>query len=418
MRHRMVKSENNSTPSLPSPGTGEENKGRRYFRKAPKAHRFGVLVILLGALLTPRPACADLFILSDGTRHEGTGVEDAGEFVITTYDGKVIRIKKNLLVGSKKDPQRNEYHARAGKLKPDDDAARYDLGLWAKEHALPEQAREQFLLVLKSDPCHEGAGKALGYAQKNGRWQPQAEESVEIRPAQKTPRPAALDRDAARKLAQRLASLSNLDTAEWEKSAEVQDLVAEARDRPELLAQVLKAPGLPGGANIAEGAVRAKAAALLTLGGDRRAMQPLLDACFQDPDDRVRQAAARCLPRLEEPIALRRLVDVAVSNKQNWPTRKLAAIAIRRYGDKEGVVRLLTELSFELAGGNALDPKNKPRAVISGPGSDNPMGMPLEQAPLGQPDETIIYPALSALKEVTGVAFDATDRGDIECLNG
>jgi hypothetical protein len=181
--------------------------------------------------------------------------------------------------------------------------------------------------------------------------------------------------------------------------------VGLAREQLAVFTRVLKAPGLQGSANIADGLGRARAAQVLGVAGDRRALQPLLDACFEDPDDRVRLVAAKALPGLEEPLALRKLVDVAISGRNPWPVRRAACAALRRYGDREAVDRLLAELSFELAGGNARDQKNPLRGGAHGLGTDNPMGLPGSDAPIGPVDEHILYPVLSAVKEVTFASF-------------
>ncbi|MCW8133396.1 MAG: HEAT repeat domain-containing protein [Planctomycetota bacterium] len=365
-----------------------------------------ILGLLLSAAATAR---ADTFILKSGVTYEGVATKDGDTLVIRTYDGKTIRVKEADVMGIKKDEPRNEYFERAQKIKPDDAAAHYDLGQWALgKKGLHAEALEQFKLVLAADPFHEGAGKALGYVQKDGRWVPpaaSAPEPIEIGPV----RPE-LPADQARKLAKELEKVNIPGGTDWEKSAEAMAMAERARETPEAFAAVLKAPGQRGSGNVNDAVIRAKAAAVLGLTGDRRAMQPLLDACFEDPDDRVRWAAAKALPKLEEPIALRKLVDVAVAAKYPWPTRKLASIALRRYGDKDGVERLMSELSYELAGGNFRDPKNAPRAATSGPGTDNPMGLPLDNMPTQPEDDTVIYPALSAMREVTGVSFDAGEK--------
>ncbi|MBI3829955.1 MAG: HEAT repeat domain-containing protein [Planctomycetes bacterium] len=373
-------------------------------------------MLALGLLaLTASRARADTFILKDGSRYEGVAEKDGDSLIIKTFDGKVVRVKESDVMGVKKDEARNEYFQRKQKLKGDDAASHYELGLWAQgKKELAEEAREQFLQVLKADPFHEGAGKALGYVQKDGRWVSPGgapDEPFVVGPAKPPVRPAAGNAlDEARKLAKDLEKLNIPGGTDWEKNGDVRAMAEQAKEHPEVLAHVLKAPGWKESANVQDAAIRAKAAVVLGITGDRRAMQPLLDACFEDPDDRVRWAAAKALPKLEEPIALRKLVDVAIGGDKNWPTRKLACIALRRYADKEAVERLMAELSFELAGGNFKDPKNAPRAANTGPGTDNPLGVPLNNMPTQAEDATIIYPVLSAIKEVTGQSFDSGDK--------
>ncbi|MCZ7647821.1 MAG: HEAT repeat domain-containing protein [Planctomycetota bacterium] len=366
----------------------------------------GRLLLLLAACLGLAGAArADLFILKDNRQVEGTGVEQGDEWVITTYDGKVVRVKKSDVVGLKKEPEKNEYHRRAAALKPDDAAGHYELALWAREKKLDACAESQFKLVLKADPFHEGAGKALGYVARGGRWVPRDEIGLNIGASNQAPA-APGHGDDPRQIAARLAKLDNLASSDGEPGPEAGEMLALAREKPEIFEAVLKLPGAPGGANVQDPAIRARAAQILGWTGDRRAMQALLAACLEfREDDRVCFAAAKALAKLEEPVALRKLVDAAIDPRLPWtPTRRLACAALRRYGDREAVDRLLTAVSFELAAGNERDPQNKLRAGPKGLGTDNPMGIATDAPPpLPTRDQAVLYPALSALKEIIGV---------------
>lgn len=350
---------------------------------------------------------ADTLLLRDKRRIEGTVEEDGDDYLITTIHGKTIRVKKSDVLLYAREPRRNKlirtYRERSFALTKGDAAGHYELGMWARAHGLKEQARSQFLKVLAADPFHEGAGRALGRVRKNGRWVRGKEPGLRIEAAPKNTRRD--ERGLRQKLLERFEEL----TVDTQADAGLKGLIAEARQRPEVFVALLKAPGLRGGANVRNAVVRAKVAYVLGEAGDRRAMEPLIEACLRDPDDRVRFAAARALPRLGEPIALRRLVDRAVDPRSGWPYRQLASIALRRYGDKEAIERLLMEVSFELAGGNARDPKNKLRAPTGGLGTDNPMMLP-PGPPSGNTDERVIYPALTALKEVTKTGFDSGEK--------
>lgn len=359
------------------------------------------------------PARADTFILKDNREIVGVATEEGDVLVITTRDGRVLRIPKADVVGRQSHSAvMNAYLAKAARLRLDDAAGHYALGLAARKDNLEDEARYEFNLALEADPFHEGAGKALGCVQDGtGRWIPQAEPDPAAEgqaPAQPKPDAATL-RKEAQELAKRLAKLEISPGSAFEDNADAKALVALAAEKPDAFVRVMRAPGLPDSGEVKDGAVRARAAEILGRAGDRRAMQGLLESCFTDPDVRVREAAAKALPKLEEPVALRKLVDVAVSPSRPWATtRRLACIAIMRYGDKEAVERLLAAVSFELAGGNAKDPKNPLRKPASGLGADDPMGLNVEQpSHLGKRDETALYPALTALKYVTGTSFDS-----------
>ncbi|GMV81082.1 MAG: hypothetical protein AMXMBFR7_22660 [Planctomycetota bacterium] len=366
-----------------------------------------MLWVLLGAA---GPAAADIFFLKDGRKLEGTAVDRGDAWEITTWSGEVVRVLKADLVGMRKEEEKNKYYARAKALKADDAAGHYDLALWAKENKLAEEATAQFRLALLADPFHEGAGKALGYVQRDGRWQPPQEQGLIIGSTGAPPQPE--DRDALKRTIQRIGKLDADYGADDPAAAE---LIAQAREEPKVFERIVRLPGKRESANVDDPAIRARAAEVLGWSGDRRAMGTLLEAALEfQEEDRVRLAAARALAKLEEPVALRKLTDVALDGKLPWVTRRLACAALRRYGDKEAVDRLLGALSFELAAGNANDSQNKLREGPKGLGSDDPLGMPTQAPSLPTRDMTILYPALSAVKEVTGTGFDA---GELDYKN-
>lgn len=376
--------------------------------------RFVLVLAVAGVALPAGLAYADTFILKDNREIVGVAAEEGDVLVITTREGRVLRVPKAEVVGRQAHSAvMNAYLAKAARLRLDDAAGHYALGLAARKDKLEDEARYEYNLALEADPFHEGAGKALGYAQDAaGRWVAQAESNPAAAEGQAPAHPkpdAATLRKEAQELAKRMAKLEISPGSAFEDNADAKALVALAAEKPEVFVRVMRAPGLPDSGEVKDGAVRARAAEILGRAGDRRAMQGLLESCFTDPDVRVREAAAKALPKLEEPVALRRLVDVAVSPSRPWATtRKLACIAIMCYGDKDGVRQLLDAVSFELAGGNPKDPKNPLRKPASGLGTDDPMGLSVDEpSHLGKRDETALYPALTALKYVTGASFDS-----------
>jgi hypothetical protein len=199
----------------------------------------------------------------------------------------------------------------------------------------------------------------------------------------------------------------------WENGAEAAALAAQVHENPELFTRLLIPPGYPRSLSRSEKEVRARAAAVLGKSGDLRALQTLVDSAVYDPEDSVRLASTKALRLLEEPVALRKLVDLAIARdyrKYPWAARKSACTALRRYGDVAAIERIMRELSYELAGGNPLDPKNHLRGVPMGLGTENALGM-LPSAPpdlgLGEHD---LYPVLSALKELTGMSFSKNEK--------
>jgi hypothetical protein len=238
-----------------------------------------------------------------------------------------------------------------------------------------------------------------------------AEDDLEIGTRQsggKAPEPTPEQFQA---LLRKLTAPAPVKTA-WEKSDAAQSLVSNAKAEPELFFRVMIPPKFPRAVANAGTEVRAHAAAVLGQTRDRRMLQALINSAVYDPECAVRDAAADALVRLEEPIALRKLVDIAISadyQKYPWPVRKSACQAIKRYGDKEAVERMLREFTYEVAAGSPLDSKNKIRGHIRGIGTDDPMALPSAPPDLHLSEQDL-YPALSALKEVTGKSFNTGEK--------
>ena len=198
----------------------------------------------------------------------------------------------------------------------------------------------------------------------------------------------------------------------WAKNAEVAALAAQVHENPELFTRLIIPPNYPRAIPRADKLVRARAAAVLGQSGDLRGLEQLVSSAVYDPEDSVRRTSVKALRLLDDPMAVRKLMDLASKSDYQhypWAIRQSACAALRRYGDREAIERLLRELSYELAGGNPLDHKNSLRGVPSGIGTENPLGAPAS-APDLQLSEHDMYPVLSALKEVTGVSFAKYER--------
>lgn len=362
-------------------------------------------------LALPFTAHADVFLLADGSRLEGIAIESGDHVTISTFDGRTVQISKKDIRASSSEPARNEYFTRLKKLSATDADGRVALAEFCQKNKLTKEADALLHDALKINPAHEGAGKALGYEFVSGKWQ-QAEDpnfSIGTRPP---PKHIEATSDQAQALLKKLAGLKVDQKAPKSQSAEVAALVGECAENPAALNKLLLPPQFPGALARIPGEIRTRAAIVAGMTQDRRTMQALCDAAVYDPEEPVRFAAAKALPLLEEPVAIRKLMDIAISGdpRHSWALRKSACIALRRYGSQEVLERLFKELSFELAGGNQRDPKNKMRGKGIGVGSDNPLGVQDVTPPdYGAPD-TDLYPVLSAVKEVTGQSFDIKDK--------
>lgn len=348
-------------------------------------------------------------MLKDGRKIKGEVAADGEDLIVTPEGGGMpVRVRKaDVLLHAAESPAAKEFKARLAELDPRDSRAHYELGLWAREKGLAKEAAEEFRRVLEIDHFHEGAGKALGYARNpDGRWVLPAEISRAEEGGKNHGGPATGAKEAARtaETVAKFASLlgSNQDVEAREKAAG--ELIGKARENPELFVRMLK-EGI-GGKALPEQA----RCAIVEIGrrsADRRFMDAFVESAIYDPDPKVRRDAARALPSLDEPVALRRLIDAALQH-ENREARRRAAEAIRRFGSVEGIRRLMSEMSIEIAGGNPWDPKNPLR------GSKKPMGIAdVEHIGLPntqRPDVKDIYRAYAALVEVTGVDMGLDPR--------
>ncbi|HLX64645.1 MAG TPA: HEAT repeat domain-containing protein [Planctomycetota bacterium] len=372
--------------------------------------RIALLAALSCAALLAR---ADVFLLADGSRVEGISTENGDQVTITTYDGKTVNVAKKDIRGTISEPKRNEYFARLKKLKDNDAAGRVELAQFCLKNNLKKEAQALCEAALKIEPANEAAGKALGYEFANGKWQPAVDNNIQIgvRPPPKVVEPPP-PKDQVEALI-RVLEKTPVDAGNPPPSPDIPAIVAKARENPGPLIKLLIPPQWPNAQPRSKTEVRTRAAWLAGLTQDRRLMQPLVDASIYDPEESVRFAAAKALPMLEEPVALRKLTDIAFSSDNQhfpWPVRKIAAQALRRYGSQEVIERMMKSLSFELAGGNPRDPKNHLRGKGTGLASDNPVGIwDNDKYAYGAPD-TDLYPVMSAAKEITGQSFDKKDK--------
>jgi hypothetical protein len=373
-------------------------------------NRLAVLLLLIVAAMSTR---ADVFMLADGRRLEGISEENGDQVTITTFDGKTVKVAKKDIKGNISEPKRNEYFTRLRKLKDNDAFGRVELAQFCLKNNLKREAQELCEAALKIDPANVAAGKALGYEFSDGHWHAAVDNNLQIgvRPAPPAPKAPEAPRDKVEALIKRLES-TVVDASSPPPSPEIPDLVAKARENPAPLLKLLVPPHWSGALSRVKPEVRTRAAWLAGLTQDRRFMQVLIDESIYDPDEHVRFAAAKALPMLEEPVAIRKLTDIAFSSDTRaypWPVRKSACQALRRYGSQEAIERAMKSLSFELAGGNPRDPKNHLRGKGTGVGSDNPIGIWDNNIEYNVP-ETDLYPVLSAAKEITGKSFDKNDK--------
>jgi hypothetical protein len=114
---------------------------------------------------------ADEVLLRGGGRIEGVIVERTAERVVLDVGPGRVTLAASRVERVVSSPSAlSTFRERAGRLARADAAGWLELGLWARGHGLPTQAREAFEHVLALDPDDAGAHRALGHVRLGERW--------------------------------------------------------------------------------------------------------------------------------------------------------------------------------------------------------------------------------------------------------
>jgi hypothetical protein len=115
-------------------------------------------------------ALADVVVMKDGRQLQGRSTIEGDEVVVRQKHGEVRVAKADVLRIDHEDDVYSQLERKEKDLANGTADERYELGVWARDHKLDDEARSAFLSVLKVDPDHAGARAALGYVREDGRW--------------------------------------------------------------------------------------------------------------------------------------------------------------------------------------------------------------------------------------------------------
>jgi hypothetical protein len=127
-------------------------------------------ILLMAALvLTAAIASADLILLKDGRKFEGTILkETASEVVFETRFGELRFARSEISRLERRLTPSQEFEQRWKRCKGANDY--FVLGQWATEKQLREDMRRAMSKVISFEPDHVGANEALGLVPYDGRW--------------------------------------------------------------------------------------------------------------------------------------------------------------------------------------------------------------------------------------------------------
>lgn len=132
-------------------------------------HLPAIAALSLAAALT---TWADTVLTKDKKKLEGRVLrESEAEVVILTYkDGEVSIPKSEVVKVTKGKNKFDDYDAELKKVEPKKVEDHLKLAAWCKKTGLLTVARKHWEEVLKLDPGHEEAHKALGHVKEGDRW--------------------------------------------------------------------------------------------------------------------------------------------------------------------------------------------------------------------------------------------------------
>ena len=130
-------------------------------------------LVILGAW--PRVARADIVVLADGRKIEGTVKREGDVYVITGRFGTTTRVPVYEVAEIRKSKSSfDDFTKKRDALEAKGDKATaqewFELAAFAAKQNLTHQARETYEKVISLDPAHERAHKALGDVRYEGTW--------------------------------------------------------------------------------------------------------------------------------------------------------------------------------------------------------------------------------------------------------
>ncbi|MCZ6596829.1 MAG: hypothetical protein O7B99_04250 [Planctomycetota bacterium] len=142
------------------------------FRPRPCARLAAVVVLFLLGIAAP--VLADVLVLDDGRRIEGTILaETATRIEIKTSFGTYEFPRKDVVEIIRGKTRDQEYEELLAACKSGEDF--YQLGLWCEENKLRKRAQKIYARAIDIDPEHQGARLKLGFVLYKGEWMTPAE---------------------------------------------------------------------------------------------------------------------------------------------------------------------------------------------------------------------------------------------------
>ncbi|MBN2560413.1 MAG: HEAT repeat domain-containing protein [Phycisphaerae bacterium] len=315
-------------------------------------HRWRTSAVALWATVAVvAVAQGDILHLNSGDKIEGEVLKDLGEaYRVRTLHG-IVDIPKERVVKYEKGPSPWFLYKEKRRKCEDTAEGHYRLARWCRKHGLRAEETEHLERVVKLDPDHAKARRALGYVQENGGW---------IKP--RSPKAPTKEELEARRIAREEERLLRKLISEWfvkikaihrgrmanQKGGMKSEKFRQAREQILAIQDPLALPGLTGVLSAGNVAARRVLIEALARFDEDEATMNLTVMTLLDPSAEIRELAAVELRRRKDGRVVEHL-RLALRNDEEHTLRN-AAVALGILKAREAVEDLISVLSTETRG--------------------------------------------------------------------
>ncbi len=314
--------------------------------------RIGLACAMLsGMLLSVGAARGDVFHLKGGDTIEGEVLEDLSDaYHVRTLVGIAV-VEKDRVVRREKGPSPWRLYIQKRRKTPHTAQGHYELAQWCRKHGLRPEATDHLKQVIRLDPDHAKARKALGYVKEKGKWR---------RP--RSPKAPTDEELAARRAAKAEERLLRKLVSEWfvkiksihrgrmakQKAGMRSSKFRKAREQLLAIRDPLAIPGLAGVLSTGPIASRRVLVEALAQFDEDEATMNLVAMALLDPSRDIRGLAALELIPRDDDRVVRHLRDALASERERILRNAATALGVLKA--RSAVEDLVAALSTETAG--------------------------------------------------------------------
>lgn len=255
------------------------------------------LLVLITFILTPSILSADIVHLKNGGKIEGIVRVRGDRYVVTTDKNIEVEIPiKDVLSVEVTKTHRDVYREKRARIGEGDLKGLLELAKWCEEAGLESEARATYESIIRLDPDHEAARRALGFVRVGDAWLTGEEARPHlglvkhrgrwVTPEEKANLEAEEKREKERRRIRKLVRRVGSRIPESSEEARARLMAYDDEDKFPVLLDALENPEKP---------VRIYAAKELGRIGKEEAVRPLAKTAIEDRFRTVRITATRAL---------------------------------------------------------------------------------------------------------------------------